>query len=165
MIAIVSPVDGLDPPVAGRGSGADRTRAADRVVLPSAMGGPDGGRRSILHNRRGRPVAWESRKSGRYFYTALYRDGRTIKRYVGRGAAGELAARLDAESRRRRREEEAALRAERDRLGPALRSARELDALCDLFLVARLTSAGFHRANHGPWRRRRGGAPAADRSD
>jgi hypothetical protein len=102
-------------------------------------------------------MAWETRgRNGRrYYYSARWSDGRTVKNYFGRGAPAELAAGLDADARRLRAAEGEALQAERSRLEPAERAMRALDAACELLLDETLTAAGYHRQNYSAWRRRR----------
>src|SRR4051794_40117551 len=108
-------------------------------------------------------MAWEVRNGLRYYYRAARREGRTIKHYVGRGPAAELAARLDARARRERARAAEALRAEEGRCAEADRASGEFDAMYDLLVSAALHAAGFHRHRSGPWRRRRHGRAAAAR--
>jgi hypothetical protein len=109
-------------------------------------------------------VAWETRGGRRFFYTAVKRDGRTIKTFVGGGAVGEVAAGLVAESRRVRADQAAALEAERARLSAPDRAVAALDRACALAVEAALTAAGYHRCSY-KWRRRhvRGTGPPDDR--
>jgi hypothetical protein len=110
---------------------------------------------------RGDPaVAFEVRGGGRYYYRAVRREGRTIKEYVGKGPAAELAARLDARTRRERDRAAAALRAEESRCEPAERAADEFEGICQLMVAAAMHAAGYHRHRSGPWRRRRDGRAA-----
>jgi hypothetical protein len=63
---------------------------------------------------------WESRERGGLYYTRSRKEGgRVIREYVGGGTLGELAARMDAENRRLREDEEASRREERERLTPS----------------------------------------------
>jgi hypothetical protein len=90
-------------------------------------------------------MSWESRKGrGRYYYTAR-RDahGRVAKTYVGTGPAAELAAQLDAETRQRRADETATVRAASVTLATLDAAMRDLDAACGLALAAGLATAGY----------------------
>jgi hypothetical protein len=102
-------------------------------------------------------MAWETRgRNGRrYYYSARWSGGRSLKHYFGNGPLAELAAEFDAEARRQRVAEADAVQAERSRLEPAERAMRALDAACELMLAATLTAAGYHRENYSAWRRRR----------
>jgi len=100
-------------------------------------------------------MGWESRGGRRYFYRAGRVDGRVVKDYVGTGPLAELAAKLEAQDRRRRREATQALEAERARLAPAEAASAALDAAVDALVAAALLAAGYHRPNYAPWRRRR----------
>ena len=100
-------------------------------------------------------MAWETRGGRPYFYHSAKVDGRVVKAYVGTGPVAELAAKLEALDRRRRREAAEALKADRARVAPAEAASAALDALAEALVAAALTAAGFHRHNHGPWRRRR----------
>ena len=87
---------------------------------------------------------WERRERGGLYYTRSRKEnGRVVREYVGGGVLGELAARMDAEDRRRRQEEAAAWKEERERLEEL---AGLVDELCEgVETVARavLIAAGF----------------------
>jgi hypothetical protein len=99
---------------------------------------------------------WERRERGGLYYTRSRKEnGRVVREYVGGGVLGELAARMDAEDRRRRQEEAAAWREERERLEEL---AGLVDELCeDVETIVRcaLLVAGFRRHKRGGWRKRR----------
>ena len=99
---------------------------------------------------------WEKRQRGGLYYTRSRRvDGRVVREYVGGGVLGQLAARVDAEERRRREEDAAAWREERERLEEL---AGLLDEYCEgveTVTRAALIAAGFRRHKRGQWRRRR----------
>jgi hypothetical protein len=101
-------------------------------------------------------MAWERRGSRHYFYTAVRRGDRVVKRYLGAGAAAEATAWLRDRARRDRAAAAEALRAEDARLAELDRRGRDLDRLCARLVEAHLLLAGFHRPNYGSWRRRRG---------
>ncbi len=99
---------------------------------------------------------WERRERGGLYYTRSRKvDGRVVREYVGGGVLGELAARMDAEERRRRDEAAAAWREERDHLEGL---AGLLDGFCEdveTMTRAALLAAGFRRHKRGEWRKRR----------
>jgi hypothetical protein len=105
----------------------------------------------------GEPLAWENRDGVAYDYRALRRDRRTLKEYIGRSPAAELASRLDARARREREQTAAALKAEISRCEAAEQAVTTFESLCDLLMSASLHAVGYHRHRSGPWRRRRHG--------
>jgi hypothetical protein len=105
-------------------------------------------------------MAWETRqRGGRYYCRTRREGGRRIREYVGRGIVGELAARMDAEQRAQRAEAVARRREARRQEAESARALgallADLDAVATTLLVATLTTAGYHRQNRGPWRKRR----------
>jgi hypothetical protein len=100
-------------------------------------------------------MSWERRRKGRFYYAATRRDGRVVKKYMGRGPVAELSA-LQADVARAKRDAEAdALRAEKKRLDGPERLVEVLDRECTLVMAASLMAAGFRRQNYGPWRKQR----------
>lgn len=104
-------------------------------------------------------MAFETRKAGgtRYLYLSR-RDpltGRVRKEYVGTGPRADAAAQALAARRQRRADERLAV----ERAGAELRTVdalmAELDEAATLLMEAALLAAGFHRPNHGVWRKRR----------
>ena len=99
---------------------------------------------------------WERRERGGLYYTRSRKEGgRVVREYVGTGVLGELAARMDAEDRRRLEEETAAWREEREHLEEL---AGLVDEFCDeveTMVRAALLAAGFRRHNRGEWRKPR----------
>jgi len=100
-------------------------------------------------------MAWETRSGRPYFYHSARVDGRVVKDYVGTGPVAELAAKLEAQDRRRRREAAEALEADRARAAPAEAASAALDTFAGDLVTAALLAAGYHRPNYAPWRRRR----------
>lgn len=99
---------------------------------------------------------WESRERGGLYYTRSRKDGgRVIREYVGGGILGELAARMDAEERQRREEEEAIWKEERDSLEELSVLVEEICEGAETMARAVLVAAGFRRHNRGEWRRKR----------
>ena len=99
-------------------------------------------------------MAWETRKSGRYFYSSRRRGGTVEKVYHGKGLAGELAAEVISGVKRRRAEQAKALAAEKARLAPLVWVMAILDDACRLMVEVTLIAGGLHQHNYA-WRRRR----------
>lgn len=100
-------------------------------------------------------MGWEKRGNATYYYTAEREGRRVVKRYVGAGRVGALAAQLEAENRDEREaaaEAERRERAELDALDDAL---AELHELADAATRAALVAAGCHRPKRGKWRKSR----------
>jgi hypothetical protein len=94
-------------------------------------------------------MAWERRRNGRlYFYRARRIGGRVVKRYVGAGKAGEMAARMDAERRAERSEE----MQWRQQFDLASRMLATLGEECDDLARSALAEAGLYQ-HHREWRR------------
>ena len=99
-------------------------------------------------------MGWERRGlNGVYFYKSVRRNGLPRKVYLGRGQAAETCARLDAQNRKQRQAERAALDAEQALVAPADHALRDFAALVDLLARATLLLAGYHE-HHRCWRRR-----------
>jgi hypothetical protein len=98
-------------------------------------------------------MAWERRGRGRRYYTRSTRHaGKVVREYVGRGAAGELAAAEDALRRAQRQAERAAWLEGLARLdGPA--GLAEFNRACELLTSAALLADDCYR-HYGTWRRR-----------
>jgi hypothetical protein len=100
---------------------------------------------------------WEKRERGGLYYTRSRKEGgRVVREYLGGGFLGELAARMDAERRRRRDEREAAQREERERLDALVAPVEELCEAAEVIARAALVASGYHQHNRGEWRKRRG---------
>ncbi len=101
-------------------------------------------------------MGWETRQRGGRYYTRSRKvNGRVVREYVGGGAIGQLAARLDAQDRASRRAERAQfdiLTFEAEAVGEAL---AELDGICETLARCALLAAGYHRHHRGEWRKRR----------
>jgi hypothetical protein len=100
-------------------------------------------------------MGWESRGGRAYYYRGRRAGGRVVKEYVGAGPAADLVARHDALARDRRQAEAEAARRTADELAALDAAVAPLDELTDLVARAALLSAGYHRPNRGPWRKRR----------
>lgn len=61
-------------------------------------------------------MTWETRRNGRYYYSATKQKGRVIKSYIGAGVAGALAAEIDATDRADRQRQQQRMRAFRKQL-------------------------------------------------
>ena len=101
-------------------------------------------------------VSWDRKqRGGKYYYRSRRINGRSVKVYLGCGAAAQLAARLDERERQDRRAEREAFLAEQVRLAVAdvvLSDARDL---VGLLVRAALILSGFHLHRGSEWRRRR----------
>jgi hypothetical protein len=103
-------------------------------------------------------MGWDIHRGGRKYYTRSRRvQGRVVRRYVGAGDVGELAAAADACRRAQRQAQASELKAERARWQAAEQLLRELDAGVDLLAQAALLAAGFRQHDRGEWRRTRHG--------
>ena len=99
---------------------------------------------------------WERRKRGGLYYTRSRKvGGRVIREYVGGGILGELAARMDAEDRRRREEEAARRSEEREHLETLCAPVEELCDAAEVIARAALLASGYHQHNRGEWRKKR----------
>ncbi len=108
-------------------------------------------------------MAWESRERGGLYYTRSRRvNGKVVREYVGGGVLGELVARMDATDRRRREEEKAAWREERERLEGLVELVDELCQDVETLAQAAFLAAGFRRHKRGEWRRKREPRPRAE---
>ena len=100
---------------------------------------------------------WESRERGGLYYTRSRKeDGRMVREYVGGGVLGEIAALEDEYERRRRQEEAAFWKEERERLEELAAPVDELCEAAEILARATLLAAGYRRHNRGEWRKRRG---------
>jgi hypothetical protein len=75
--------------------------------------------------------------------------------YLGSGPVAQLAIdQIEAHQQKRWAERES-LRAENERLTPLEKLMARLDNDCALLLAGVMTAAGYHRHDHGKWRRKR----------
>ncbi|MDA2924329.1 hypothetical protein MYX65_06675 [Acidobacteria bacterium AH-259-L09] len=102
-------------------------------------------------------MAWETRQRGGRYYTQSRKvGGRVIREYVGAGPVGELAAAADARARAQRQAQEAAWRAEFQRIESASVPLEEFCGAVESLARVSLLLAGYHRHHRGEWRRKRG---------
>ena len=101
-------------------------------------------------------MAWEKRERGGRYYTRSRKvNGKVLREYIGGGVLGEIAA-LEDEFERRRREEEAALcKEEREHLEALAAPVEEFCEAVETIARAVLLAAGFRRHNRSEWRRQR----------
>jgi hypothetical protein len=98
---------------------------------------------------------WERRERGGLYYTRSRKEGgRVVREYFGGGILGELAAQMDAEDRRRE-EEVASRREERERLDTLTAPVEELCEASEVIARAALIVSGYRQHNRGEWRKRR----------
>ena len=99
---------------------------------------------------------WEKRERGTLYYTRSKKSGgKVIRRYVGGGMLGQLAALQDEHGRLRREEEAARWKKEEERLEAIAAPVDEFCEVAETITRAALLAAGFRRHNRGEWRRRR----------
>ena len=104
-------------------------------------------------------MPWHMVGTGRYYYRSERVNGKPVRRYVGKGQIGEVAA-ATADLRRLEREIKAReLKTEKDRLRQAEAPLNELCEITDLLTRAALIVAGYHQHDRGEWRRRHGNSP------
>jgi hypothetical protein len=100
-------------------------------------------------------MAWERRERGERYYTRSRRaEGKVVREYVGGGALGEFAARIDTEERERWEAEAARGRAEVKRLEELAAPVVQLYEVAEALARAHLIATGCH-SHKGEWRRRR----------
>jgi hypothetical protein len=97
-------------------------------------------------------MGWEVRHGRRYYYKNERTGGRVVKQYYGKDEIARLAEGIDADARRKKQAEAAAISAERDKLAPVEEGMVQLDRACRLMIEAVLLSDGFHR-HCRTWRR------------
>jgi hypothetical protein len=95
-------------------------------------------------------------RGGKYYYRSRRINGRSVKVYLGCGAAAHLAARLDERERQDRRTEREAFLTEQVRLAAADLAFADARVLADLLVLATFILSGFH-FHRDEWRRRRHG--------
>ena len=101
-------------------------------------------------------MGWEKRERGGLYYTRSRKvGGQVVREYVGGGILGHIAALQDAQERRRREEEAALSKDERDRLEALIAPVDQLHEAAEILYRAALLSAGFRRHQRGEWRSRR----------
>ena len=99
---------------------------------------------------------WERRERGGLYYTRSRKEGgRVVREYVGGGVLGEIAALEDEYERRRRQEEAAFWKEERESLEELAAPVEELCEAAEVIARAALIASGYHRHNRGEWRKRR----------
>ena len=100
---------------------------------------------------------WEKRERGGLYYTRSRKvNGQVVREYVGGGVLGQLAAQIDSDERRRREEEAALWREERESLKAFDGLTEELYKAVEVIARAALLSAGYHQHKRGEWRKKRG---------
>jgi hypothetical protein len=101
-------------------------------------------------------MGWEKRERGGLYYTRSRKvGGRVVREYVGGGILGHIAALQDAQERRRRVEEAAWWKEEREGLEALVAPVEQLCEATEILYRAALLSAGFRRHQRGEWRRKR----------
>jgi hypothetical protein len=102
-------------------------------------------------------MSWDRKRRGGkrgYFYRSVRVNGRSVKQYIGTGAAAELIADLEAEKHETRRIACETWLRESTVLEANELTAREVKALTALLVHATMLVRGYY-FHHGEWRRRR----------
>jgi hypothetical protein len=100
-------------------------------------------------------MSWETRPNGNRYYTRSRREcGKIQREYVGGGAVGELAAKLDEIDRESRLLEAESIREARRLAEQMDESLAEFEELADYIGRGLLILAGYHQHNRSEWRKR-----------
>ncbi len=99
-------------------------------------------------------MAWEERRSRRYYYRKRRVAGRVVSVYLGQGEVVSMLADLDDADRMERQEVRQEERARRAALRREDEHLAELAGLTEAFAAAALLLAGCH-THKGTWRRKR----------
>jgi hypothetical protein len=111
-------------------------------------------------------MGWEKRRGKGRYYTRTQRvNGRFVRKYIGTGPTGELAATTDALSRVERKIEAESEMATQRCYEELTVPLDELCLLTDFLLKASLINAGYHQHNRGEWRRRKHVSAQNDRPE
>lgn len=98
---------------------------------------------------------WERRERGELYYTRSRKvNGKVVREYVGGGVLGEIAACEDALKRRKRDEEAAAWKEEREQMEALEASVEELCEAAEMLAKAALLASGYRQHNRGEWRKK-----------
>jgi hypothetical protein len=102
-------------------------------------------------------MAWERRARGSLYYTRSKKvGGRVVRKYVGGGRIGSMAAALDAKKREAALENIRACQQRRARLEMADAVTKQFARTTEIVTRAILALSGFHQHHRGEWRRTRG---------
>jgi hypothetical protein len=107
-------------------------------------------------------MSWQHRGGKRYYYRNEWKNGRSVRTYLGTGDAGELAATADAFRRVQREIAARNWQREQERRAAAEALLADLCEQSDRLVRATLIAAGFHQHARGVWRLKRV-KPASDR--
>ena len=103
-------------------------------------------------------MSWDAKKCGNkkrfYYYRSTHECGRSIKIYLGRGAAAEEAARQDAEARRQREQRKQEWLLTWAKIKQTKQPSDEFCRTLNLVVKVVLIASGFHQHERGEWRRR-----------
>ncbi|MFO0957425.1 MAG: hypothetical protein U0800_08145 [Isosphaeraceae bacterium] len=100
-------------------------------------------------------MGWEDRNGRLYYYEKERRGGRIVSIYRGSGPIATCSARLNELARERRSLRRSLDEGERAISDDAEAQLNRYAKAVDRLLGLALQSAGYHRPNRGPWRRRR----------
>ena len=100
-------------------------------------------------------MAWEIRRSRRYYTRSRKVKGRVQRQYVGCDSVADLVATADALRRADREAARKVREEDRARLQAALKPLLQLCRASDLLAKATLLLAGYYQHARSTWRRRR----------
>jgi hypothetical protein len=100
-------------------------------------------------------MAWEQRKSAKYFYASRRLGRRVRKLYFGRGPHAEVAAAALDAARQQRRQAAAAAREEQAKFQEIDHLLADFHGQSGDWLAPALIAQGFHQHDRGQWRRRK----------
>jgi len=90
-----------------------------------------------------------------YYTRTIHRDGRVIRKYLGRGPAAQQAAAIDELRRQLRAQERAARLTQAAAWEREVAPLLELNDAADALMASALLGAGYHRPDRQPWKKRR----------
>ncbi|REJ82674.1 MAG: hypothetical protein DWQ34_24205 [Planctomycetota bacterium] len=101
-------------------------------------------------------MPWERRRRGSAYYISSRRvNGRAVRRYIGGGLAGQIAAELDRIRKERDQRRDEQERIHRQRFETAAVRIDEFLAASRQLIQAGLIIGGYHQHERGTWRRTR----------
>ena len=100
-------------------------------------------------------MGWETRASGRRYYTRSYRQqGKIVRQYIGTGELAEIVSQNDAIEREVRIAEATEFRQSKLQDQQINQSLDLLDDIVDCLSKGFLIAIGYHQHNRSEWRKR-----------
>lgn len=97
-------------------------------------------------------MGWEL---GKYYTRSRRVNGRVVRRYIGGGKIGRLAADMDALKRQERKATETLFDEARTEAELHDEDLKAMERLAEVLTRAALVAAGYRQHHRGEWRRRR----------